>query len=469
MLGNRIFLTDTLKDNIPNLIEVFVSFYGEEHRERIEKKFNDLVIMGYANYTSYAKFNQSDNSEDAARVVTNPIKNAIDMEISKICNEAVQVFSKETGIKDEKKLQRLFGYYYNFTSPDIGYLVGEPQDFYRKRLIVKLVNDYYGTEFKEFDDEEFKDYYEEIKKLVPAYLKANDVYNREYDSRVKKYEDYYEKLKILSSSILEKYEYDFLKEIYEYLPSFDKSVVDENTLSTYRYYLKSSNVLIGGEYFYSNSLIEAFSKKSNEQLADEEVDEYIKESILTDRIFFFNSFGFKLGDNYEDYINNEEVMKIYPSEEMVQKIVDAKKKYGLGYRKELFLSLPHHQKALDEINSIDFLEDPDPFMDTGNEKTCIEVTFEKKDGKLISRPILYMSIDLLNDSFDCNLCHELNHLYELEYLGTKGNINYSLCGWDYIVDEVALPNSVEDYYQTEPKRDYELVNEIINEFIAQVL
>ena len=45
-----------------------------------------------------------------------------------------------------------------------------------------------------------------------------------------------------------------------------------------------------------------------------------KDSILKDRIKFFNSLGINLGDNYDLYENSEECKKLVPSPDLVDEI-----------------------------------------------------------------------------------------------------------------------------------------------------
>ena len=466
MLEDRIFINDTIKRKMPLLIETFVSFYGEEHRERIEKKFNDLVLFGYSNFTVFSKLDANDTSENVKRFTSNPIRDHINEAKKIVAEEAIREFSKETGIYDRDRIKVLYGIFPGFEFPPIDCLYEDETKPYNQSRMISLVNYFYGTKYEKYDDPNFQYYLDRLKKYKPAYEQSKIKYKELYDEKIKKYQDYHDKLELLSNQILEKYQYKFLYEIYDYLPSKDKKILEDKEASKHLYNFDSSGVLIGPVNFYHSSLIDAFSSMSEEQINSSKVKPYIKRSILEDRINYFKRLGIDLGDNYEDYINNEEVKKIFPNREIADKVVEAKKKYGLEYRKELFLSLPHNQDSLETINKIDFIEKPDPFRMTGNDATCISTNYSKEEGKIVSRPILYMSSCLSPNSFDCNLCHELNHLYELEFLENKGNIFYSVSGWDQVEDEINLTGEV-DYYYVEPKRDYELLNEIINEFIAQ--
>ena len=39
--------TQTIADNMDNIIEAFVTYYGEENRERITNRFSNMIIAGH--------------------------------------------------------------------------------------------------------------------------------------------------------------------------------------------------------------------------------------------------------------------------------------------------------------------------------------------------------------------------------------------------------------------------------------
>ena len=48
-LYKKLKATDTITNALPRIIEAFTTFYGEQERERITEKFNNMLIIGYMN------------------------------------------------------------------------------------------------------------------------------------------------------------------------------------------------------------------------------------------------------------------------------------------------------------------------------------------------------------------------------------------------------------------------------------
>ena len=46
-LYKKLNATNTITASLPRIIEAFTTFYGEQERERITEKFNNMIIIGY--------------------------------------------------------------------------------------------------------------------------------------------------------------------------------------------------------------------------------------------------------------------------------------------------------------------------------------------------------------------------------------------------------------------------------------
>ena len=60
-LENILQFNQKLREKIGQFIEIFVAYYGEEEREKIEKKFNSALFCGY--FTDH-DFNYAINKEE---------------------------------------------------------------------------------------------------------------------------------------------------------------------------------------------------------------------------------------------------------------------------------------------------------------------------------------------------------------------------------------------------------------------
>ena len=82
MENKRFYLRENIIENMPKIIEAFVSFYGEDKREQIEDRFKNSIIAPHYSLEAY--------------------KNILDNEKEKIINRLIEDFKKETNITDEK-------------------------------------------------------------------------------------------------------------------------------------------------------------------------------------------------------------------------------------------------------------------------------------------------------------------------------------------------------------------------------
>ena len=140
-------------------------------------------------------------------------------------------------------------------------------------------------------------------------------------------------------------------------------------------------------------------------------------------------------------------------------------------RDEYYKSLPEYINNREKINKLELLDKDDGYdtLSYEDNQTMIVPNIKKIDNiyKIFSLVLIYLDND---DGFiDSYIVHELNHVLEVDLLSFDGE-NYQMSsGWEIFTDSILdLPDIKKSYLkEIEPKRKYELFNEIINELISQ--
>ena len=154
----------------------------------------------------------------------------------------------------------------------------------------------------------------------------------------------------------------------------------------------------------------------------------------------------------------------------MEKYQESVKRIQEEYDKEFFYSSDFYKKTKEEIEQRSFLDKEDFFDENlykSSNNTFLSQNVTKKDGSYQSTCMVIINMDNYSDHYrDHFIVHELNHLLEA-YLQSANKYSYTtLCGWD--ISDTFFEKSEEDYQEEDDKkRKYELMNEIINEVIAQ--
>ena len=53
MLNSMININNRIEEMLPIILEVFVSYYGEKERDKIEKSFKNVLVCGYLSPSNY--------------------------------------------------------------------------------------------------------------------------------------------------------------------------------------------------------------------------------------------------------------------------------------------------------------------------------------------------------------------------------------------------------------------------------
>lgn len=461
---------DTIKDAMPSIIEAFVEQYGEDKREEIIQKLNSVVIVPY--------------------ILPNDLKTLL----RNIKQEESKTIKREFLVKNgitpnDSNMQSFFGKFdmENYTYHpiykfyvDFEHIRKDDYDknSYGYKLLKDRVFNYLKGHYPDINIEEIEElikegYFTREEELVKNYIESLNVYHQR-TSVLQQYDKEVEEDKKNNEQLKKKYYLKFINDFIDLIPN--------NELEKIKTYIENPNGLIHstkipytsvylGDSLESSIPLSYFSIEYDNILIDPDESEWRKKSIMQKRIDFFKSIGIDLGNNYNNYINNEECIKRIPSQEIIDKVIQTKNNYLNQFKMEYYSSIGMYKKnhsMLEEENLLD--------KDTGLKPNL----FDKKVTGIspnISRdtmelkPVLFLNLDIDSMEYmDQRLMHELNHVFELFLNEIEGNELEYIYGWEKIKIKLKLAsgesnNEVE--FKTREKRNVELINEVVNENISQ--
>mgnify|MGYP004505681731 FL=1 len=517
---NKLNADRTLQENISKYIDVFVDFYGEDKRDEIERKFNNATFVGYLSperqQVELTKLIKEKSKELESKVLeynetSLESKDLFDtydysLKISQPINN-YQNFIELYKLGKEGRKEKYIEDTYNDIKKYLNELTKEE---YLKIIETKVLpekyqnipywlknNIQYTTNLQNIEENYEKSFNKAsslIRKIIPRCTLDNfDINNEEiekldkviekYKETLKEYEnfekeniEYFNEMQVnkdLEISLREKYYKEFLKENIDLIKEDDRQGVIEYLNDSKKSYLMNYSVRrLLGSSIQSESILESFYEEQEDILNNEETSTFIKNSIIENRIKYFNNIGINLGNNYNLYLENEDVKSNWPTKERLEKFRATKNKLINNFMKEYYLNTISHKRLRQVVDSKNLLNKDDGLDQTMYNsslgKTCVATNLKEIDGKLEAAPLVMISFGGFDGALDHDIIHELNHLYELSLESVINNKAVYLCGWDICEDDiVGEVNDYIDITKEEPKRSYELFNEIINEVIAQ--
>lgn len=517
---NKLNADRTLQENISKYIDVFVDFYGEDKRDEIERKFNNATFIGYLSperqQVELTKLIKEKSKELESKVLeynetSLESKDLFDtydysLKISQPINN-YQNFIELYKLGKEGRKEKYIEDTYNDIKKYLNELTKEE---YLKIIETKVLPEKYQNipywlknniqytanlqNVEENYEKSFNKASSLIRKIIPRCTLDNfDINNEEiekldkviekYKETLKEYEnfekeniEYFNEMQVnkdLEMSLREKYYKEFLKENIDLIKEDDRKGVIEYLNDSKKSYLMNYSVrILLGSSIQSESILESFYEEQEDILNNEETSTFIKNNIIENRIKYFNNIGINLGNNYNLYLENEDVKSNWPTKERLEKFRETKNKLINNFMKEYYLNTVSHKRLRQVVDSKNLLNKDDGLNQTMYNsslgKTCVATNLKEIDGKLEAAPLVMISFGGFDGALDHDIIHELNHLYELSLESVINNKAVYLCGWDICEDDIV--GEVNDYInitKEEPKRSYELFNEIINEVIAQ--
>lgn len=449
--------TNTIEQALPKIMQAFIDFYGEENREYIENKFNNLLIVGYG-------------LPDKIDSILSEIKRNIKEEL-------IEKFFDELNIALEKRNEFkniLFSNYdfeYLSLIPLQKYIdykeISKDSQFYDSKKksaleFLKQINP--SINLENMEELEMSGVFSEIDELIPLYKNIIGLYNEEMKKLTKyiKQNEFYKQSK---RQIFTSHYEQLLNEFSYLIPANEMEKLKQNGVSSiYNCPLTNSYL---GRILTDTPIIDAFSLESEELLISGR--DWQKDSIRRDRIEFFKSNGIDLGNDYEKYMNNSECQKIIPKEELIIKIKNRKKELEELALNLFYKSTEEYKYNRKRIDDKELLLKDDGYNANAyfNGATFVSPNISNKNGIFELEPIMCINTSL-KEYIDKFVIHELNHVFELGFIKEQDGILDFVCGWDYLSGSInSTPELIEKLQENKKKREYELFSEIINELIAQ--
>ena len=517
---NKLNADRTLQENISKYIDVFVDFYGEDKRDEIERKFNNATFVGYLSpemqQVELTKLIKEKSKELESKVLEYNETSLDSIDLFDTYDYSLKIFQPINNYQNFIELYKLGKEgrkekYIEDTYNDIKKYLNElTKEEYLKIIETKVLpekyqnipywlknNIQYTTNLQNIEENYEKSFNKAsslIRKIIPRCTLDNfDINNEEiekldkviekYKETLKEYEnfekeniEYFNEMQVnedLEMSLREKYYKEFLKENIDLIKEEDRQGVIEYLNDSKKSYLMNYSVRsLLGSSIQSESILESFCEEQEDILNNEETSTFIKNNIIENRIKYFNDIGINLGNNYNLYLENEDVKSNWPTKERLEKFRATKNKLINNFMKEYYLNTVSHKRLRQVVDSKNLLNKDDGLDQTMYNsslgKTCVATNLKEIDGKLEAAPLVMISFGGFDGALDHDIIHELNHLYELSLESVINNKAVYLCGWDICEDDiVGEVNDYIDITKEEPKRSYELFNEIINEVIAQ--
>lgn len=454
MLDKKLDIGKSIIEYIPIIKEYFIKFYGEEYRDLIENRFQNTTYIGYS------------RPKDIEILL---------IEVAKLETlNLIKDFLKENNIEvSDENIKKYFGINPDFRYSSINkleglfrYLFNDNLSLYEKNDLNNKLKDISGIDNLVMESALYQKWVDKIVKMKPSY-DAMIIKFKENYSKYDKYVKYVEECNILKRKIHDKYQNKYLREIYEFMSEHDKEILNNESSKIKISELDCYEVLCG--FNYSNkSLIDSFSNESNERINNQDTPSFILNNIYKDRISFFKKNGIDLGDNYESYKNDKRCVDIIPSVDFIKKIIEIRDNLNEMEQEEYLSSTSLYKEQLREIDDLNLLDKAHGynFKNIDSHLTCISPNVRVIDGNYQLYNLLLYSTYRSSGCFDQHLIHEFNHLVETELLNVGANSYEVRCGWEVLggeFEETLKNESVLDI----PKRKFEYLNEIINEFLAQ--
>lgn len=517
---NKLNADRTLQENISKYIDVFIDFYGEDKRDEIERKFNNATFIGYLSperqQVELTKLIKEKSKELESKVLEYNETSLESKDLFDTYDYSLKIYQPINNYQNFIELYKLGKEgrkekYIEDTYNDIKKYLNElTKEEYLKIIETKVLpekyqnipywlknNIQYTTNLQNVEENYEKSFNKAnslIRKIIPRCTLDNfDINNEEiekldkviekYKETLKEYEnfekeniEYFNEMQVnkdLEISLREKYYKEFLKENIDLIKEDDRQGVIEYLNDSKKSYLMNYSVRsLLGSSIQSESVLESFYEEQEDILNNEETSTFIKNNIIENRIKYFNNIGINLGNNYNLYLENEDVKSNWPTKERLEKFRETKNKLINNFMKEYYLNTVSHKRLRQVVDSKNLLNKDDGLDQTMYNsslgKTCVATNLKEIDGKLEAAPLVMISFGGFDGALDHDIIHELNHLYELSLESVINNKAVYLCGWDICEDDiVGEVNDFIDITKEEPKRSYELFNEIINEVIAQ--
>lgn len=459
-IDKRFNINKYFKSYKPILREVFLEYYDDEYTDIINNAFNNFSFVGYLTPVD--------------------ISNIVYYLCNEIGGKLEDKFLEVTNLNTIPDI-KFNAFYYSFKEKEKCpfYKILQRKDNYERdlRYIFKI-------------DSKDPNYEEKIKEACHVIDSTKDVffqYQEIFEEQIKPYQEYISyanNLDRLEEYSKPQYINYFIKTIFSLLSKSDKEFylanqdkfASEETAAIYFRQMQCFHNYISrfseNINFKFEGYISYFSKENEDKMSNPEEGIYIKKY----RIKYFNNLGIDLGKNYEDYLNNPEVQRLWPNQELIETIEKARAETYELTIKDFFLTMPMYQENKDTLENTGFTakkETPFLFQTYLKNQWHISPNYIMNSNQNVTKeedcfslhPIIVFSAAADNGCFDKNIIHELNHLVEERIKNIIKTIVNNTINLN-VTTETGFNCKQEEYIEELKKTKYELFNETINEIIA---
>lgn len=451
---NLIHFDEVILKKLPMIKEKYIEFYGEKYRTSIEKKFENLYIVAYNkpkiienhvyNYLeSVSKQLQDEFFEEIAPITFSSEFNTNLLNKSEE-NKKILFSVSSFLFKGSMPLEKVFTYIENVNE---NIETGK----YLKQEALQLINTFYSTDYTEEEFlQHFDVYKDDFMLLKNVYDKMIYRFNLETD-KLKDKMDYYQDMSKMKFSIQQEENNHYLLGIRELLNKEDKEKLDNLTYNNL-YNFEAYKIFFSSDLSFP-TLIDDFYNH---------YDEVLLNPTGTDEEFGFEKS--KIDAYFKDEMGNIN----YPSKEKLEQIITLKDTISNKIIDRMIRQDPIFMNHYDEISRLPLLNknvalNRETIL---NDYTFVQPNVIQKENDLELFSILFISSNLMEEYIDQFLYHELNHVIETVLLDVeKQEIGFNT-GMDLVVEERKEEIDLNDT-MNEEKRDFELLSEIINEYLSQ--
>lgn len=329
--------TESIQKAMPAFVETFVSYYGEEERERITKTFNDMLIIGYTDPSNISSVINNSNKEKSAEL------------INKFLNKMTS--SKEEQDKLRKVLFADYKLQFFNLQPIYEYMSykenNDVSNYQKEKLVSFLQKFYPETTVNNLDEMIKSKVFKNLDIIIPFYKEILNEY-QEYEKEIKPYLDYVDECNRIKNKLETEYQIKYIEQIKSLFTDKEYEEIRDKINNKKYYFISMMNSKTKNfvpSSLNGTALIDAFSKENEEKLKNGST--WQKKSIQDDRIRYFKNFGINLGINatYEDYLNNEKVKEILPKKELANKLIDIRNNLYTEMMNKYYQSIPEYKKT----------------------------------------------------------------------------------------------------------------------------
>lgn len=440
-----------IQEKMPQIIDAFVQFYGEDYREYITKRLINLDIHLFAELDSVLSF-QFTRKEKFLKELAKEYLKRIEIEPT---NENIKKFFESSSTFDYTSIDYIYRYLENS-------FVNEAQkdmaEYHFTELLKKLGIEKGSIEEKNLTDKIIKQatFFKLLKEEENEYIARNQVI---YD-QIQRYKE--QKKGLTRTANIE-----FLEEFKGLLTQHDKELLEQmkmgEEISMSK--LNAYDVLISLSCVYK-TYIDSFSSMEEETL--KHGNDFQKSMVKKNRIEYFKKLGIDLGEDYELYARDELCRNLAPTPELVDRIIKKRKQLEIRIEEDCIKESPEFISINERLKEMNFAI-PEKFLPSTMREggTYVTNTYILENGEPKLKPQLFVCYTKLPDFSDVLFAHELNHVIDLHILDSDEENVYFLCGFDRLVSNKNELQDEETPISEQPKREFELFNEVINHLIAE--